>query len=262
MLRSRVIIPLVVALAALSGPLFGSPSDLAKDYWLGIYVGKQKFGYVHVTVAQDTFEGKDVYRLTEVARIKVTSSGKVMQEDVTHTLYLDDNFGRIYEVVESRSNSPKAIPQKMEARYGPDSTSLRATSGMTVQRKEVPVSAEARQIALAGSKYVVGALPLKVGDKVQAEFVRVTASLDKGIECTAIAGTLEAVRREKVTVDGKTAEALVVRDSWKGGAVITTQLANGEIVSMTQPGSDVRFERESREKATQIGSTGGLHRAP
>jgi|GEM_PF-3349911 len=254
----------VVVLAILQVIVVGSawagdaPRDVTKDYWLGVYLGNQRFGYVHISVARDKFEGKDAYRLTETSRIKITNSGRMLQEDVTHTLYLDDNFDRVYECVESRSNDPASVPQKMEARYGPDSAKITSTAGMKMQQKDVPVSEQSRAMALVGSKFAIGALPMQVGTKVQAEFLRLVISLERGIEYTSASGTLEAVRNEKIALDGKSYETTLIQDVWKGGTANRWLQADGEIAGMTLPGSQVMFRTESRESATSIDSTGGI----
>ncbi|MCE5200880.1 hypothetical protein LLG39_18110 [bacterium] len=226
------------------------------DYWMGVYSGTTKLGYVHITTKQDKLDGKDVFRREEIFHSHMNSSGKSFNVDINHVQYVDSTFFPILETMSITGGDPdKPGPKSSTAeyRYGKDMASCKYSLGDDLQTTMVPLTEEDRAKIVAGRAYVFGMLRLPVGKSIDVNHSYYTIERDKNCKWKFSDAMISVLRRETLNLNGVTYDTLVISDRAKNGRETTRwQLDTGEILKEDIPQEDLIWVREGKEKATEI----------
>lgn len=237
----------------------------ALDYWMGIYYGKEKIGYVHVSTGSTTYEGKPACILQDVYRIRYHDGDKWCVIDIVHNGIADANYNLLLDTLEF------SLQNNSMAEIKTNSTGLKKTrSGyiMTVRvdsdSKQEPVKLTKEDVKNlnAGKKYEFGAAKLSPGFKLLMNrcYHRVLKNNDAnkiGISMSSGNSTLSVLRREKLKLDNWEFDAIVVKEKGKLGEATRWQLENGVVLKEIASDGSTTFIYEPKAKATEIDSGNG-----
>lgn len=212
------------------------PKSLPTHTWMGVYMGQNKIGYMHLVVDRDKFEGRDVYRVDNEFLTKLKMLGTDVQQEVTTTLYTDDKFSPIFELFKMSSAGRTTA---VEARFTPRSIECKLLSDGTETKKSVPIP---EGVSLVGdSMYGLGTSNLKMGQSVKLSyFSPLTIAIEEM--------SMTAVRREQVDVKGKVYDTVVVKNKTPMGEMTNWQMDNGDLVKVEAIMGMVML-RETRDEA-------------
>ena len=242
----------VVTLAAvfICGPLF--PQDIPSETWMGIYIGTAKIGYARSFIRKTTYEGKPAYQIDDLSKIKVVVMDVEVGQEIESTSILSEQFDPIRQDIKMSSAghgtsiiarySPREIVAEIE-NVPPERASLSVGKGVK-STKTIPIP--------AGSRIVTEPLPLdsklKVGDKFTLKYFEpMSLKLDDA--------RIEVLRTEKIEVEGKEYEALVVRSVTSLGETTTWQDERGNTLKADTSlmGLTMTMIREPKEVAMNEG---------
>jgi hypothetical protein len=187
------------------------PTGLEREECMGMYLGGRKVGWVHRRVIGVDLSGKAAYRLEETSHIRLSVGEATVETNRQSTLCVGADHLPVSESLSVSHEFPEELAQQLpssvrdsrtvEATYGRDAVECITRSGARVSKKTVLIPKNADMAA--ASMYELGARRLSVGDKAEFTYLDMDDLAFKN-------KTLRVLRREKIAVDGKRHDALVV----------------------------------------------------
>lgn len=226
-LIALLVLPIATALCA----------DLARDAYMGAYIGKSKVGYLHTTLAKEKLQGRDVYCLRETLISRLRMEGRNIRSDSTTTLYLTEDLKPIRGVYEEIDNG--AIT-RTEARFLPGRVECKTTAEgkTTVKSVAIPAGVDL-SVRMA---YEAGLKTLRIGDEMN------TASFDAE-RMAVTTEVIRAVRREEVDYKGGKVSATVIVHGSGRSEVTDWRLDSGEIARSEMPGIGAVMIAQTKQEA-------------
>ena len=139
------------------------------DYWMGVYSGSSKIGYLHVAIKPDKFGGKDVFRKDERFHVWPNRSPKRYGADFSHTVYAGNDLCPVFEEATGGAHDPSSQAGNsmlLQTRYNPESIDVTVTSEGKTSTNTEPESKECREMLIAGCTCDFGMRKLDVGDSI------------------------------------------------------------------------------------------------
>lgn len=239
---------LAVVVLLLSGSSHAAPPPTGAKYpsetWLGMYLGESKLGYTVIRAEKTGFRGAPSIKNESVARTEMTLLGTKMSQNIRTTVYSDLSSRPIYQEFKMSSGGKTT---EVFAEFGEKAVACRMVTGAGETKKTVPIPPNAK---LVGDSYSpVEGEGLKPGAAfTQYTFNPLTLTIDK-LQITVD-------RIQKMKLDGKDVDALVVTSKTPMADLTTYQTVNGsEIIKIDAP-MGIEMRRESREQAME-GISGG-----
>ena len=233
-LRERTAV-MTLAAVVICGPLF--PQDIPSETWMSVYIGTAKVGYARSLIRTTTFEGKPAYQIDDLSKIKVIVMDVEVGQDMESTTILNEQFDPIRQVFKMSSAGHTTI---VTAVYGPKEIVAEVESEGTKSTKTIPIP--------PGSKVLGEPLPfdakLKVGDKFSARYFEpMSLKLDDA--------EIEVLRKERIKLEDKEYEALVVKSATSLGETTFWQDERGNSLKMATSlmGLTMTMVREPKEVA-------------
>jgi hypothetical protein len=246
-----------------------------QDYWMGIYSGKSKIGYMHVTTSPDKYNGKDVYRRDETVTLVSDAGSPDSTATISNTLYSDATLFPIKASVAFSSpdgNGSVASQALFEVNYTQKTVETKCPTGMTFALKDGTKASSLSQPYVKnekadlrnGTRYLYGMWKFTPDIKdMRVRYVRQyilvgpkssddpnNMSFNYG-EATA---DFQVIRHEKLKLDGKTYDALLVLESAGSDHRITWMTTNGDVLKTQFCGTSATLVREPKDKAQDINS--------
>ena len=227
----------VVTLAAvvICGPLF--PQDIPSETWMSIYIGSAKIGYSQSLIKKTTFQGKPAYQIDDLSKIKVLVMDVEVGQDMESTTILNEQFEPIRQDFKMSSGGHTTI---ITARYGPKEIVAEVENEGIKSTKTIPIP--------PGSSLLSEPLPfdakLKVGDKFSAKYFEpLSLKLDDA--------AIEVLRKEKIKLEDRDVEALVVKSVISLGETTFWQDERGNTLKVDTSimGLTLTMVREPKEVA-------------
>lgn len=249
---------LFALLIVLSVPAFcaDSPEDVVDDYWMGIFYAGQRMGYLHVTVKNDKFEGKDVLSSYEVVSTRFTQSGKKTQRHAERIVHTDSQMSSVYDFVAmSEVDGDKSESKmSMEQRYTSNTVDVKLIQDGKENKSTHPLDSTDQVLVKAGWKYSLFDNKINIGADIALNRMRLLFGPAPGaMEFQMRNGTAKALRRQKLETDGVVNDTIVVSETTnENDEIIRYQLENGTILKEEQPLAKVTLVREPKEKAMEI----------
>ncbi len=224
-----------------------------QDYWMGVYYDHSKVGSLHVTVREGRVNDKDGWIRDETMRLCYRSSGKSYTLETDREHRACNNYEPASDCMKLQGTDRDL--SAVDETFSPGVGNAKITSGNTTEEKTLSLLAEDEAQLTSGCKYDLGGRTLSPGDRFNVNDLHFIAMiLEPTGNCPLWSGTtaVSVERREKITIDGKSYNALVVTE--EGGDVDITrwQLATGEIIKEERPSEHLVFLRETKEKATEV----------
>lgn len=231
----------VVTLAAvfICGPLF--PQDIPSETWMSIYIGTAKIGYARSFIRKTTYEGKPAYQIDDLSSIKVVVMDVEVGQEIESTSILSEQFEPIRQDIKMSSAGHTT---SVTARFSPKEVVAEVENEGVKSTKTIPIP--------AGSRIITEPLPLdsklKVGDKFTLKYFEpMSLKLDDA--------RIEVLRTEKIKVEDKEYDALVIRSVTSLGETTTWQDERGNSLKAdtTLMGLIMTMIREPKEVAMDEG---------
>lgn len=250
----------------LANPVFsaGLPKDIADDYWMGIYLGDTKFGYVHTIVKQDTFEGKPVIVKQDEMLLRSKKGDDINNLKLKLTQTFDEEFRLL--LVTFAPSYPDSGEQEMgiQMRFGKDYVEMTPLSDDGPSLMNVPLDEKDIVMLTSGAKYDLGHEKLNVGSKSEVKFLPVDCFIidSKNISFNygTVAMDLEVIKEEMLPYSGKSVRSLVVRQTNDKEVSTRWYSTTGQLYKIQHEKSNLVFLREPMKTAMDIGD--GLIRQP
>lgn len=228
------------------------------DTWMGVYYKDFKIGYVHTTIHNDNYEGKDALKRVDVLALKWCYNGKIEQCEVACTLIVDKSYNPLYESVKQRDGDPsKPSRCPMEIKYREKDMILSFNDGNKLLTSDF--EEKDKTIERLSHQYDLGAMKLLVGSKfhMRHAYLIGCAVGDNAVDINYMRSStvLNVVRGEKLQLDGHDYDTLVVSEIVEKGdtpEVLRWHLKTGEVVKIEIPANQITYIREPREKAILI----------
>lgn len=163
----------------------------------GIFFLGQRIGSTTIVETPAPFRGKPALKVESVSRIRIAALGEV-EQNVDLIQYIDANWQPRHLAFTMLSGGTTT---RVMAEFYPDRVECEIGSGETKSKKTIPIPKGASLIA---DPQLLGGRTLKVGQKqVFHVFEPMTLQV--------MPMDMEVLRREKLTLEGKSYEALVVK---------------------------------------------------
>jgi hypothetical protein len=231
---------------------------------------------MHVTTGPDKYNGKDVYRRDEIVTIVSDTGSPNSTATIGNTLYSDATLFPIKAKVtfnfpdENGSVTPQV--QVMEINYTQKTVETKFSPGMTVTSPDgskvnslsQPYIKNEKANLRNGTRYLYGMWKCTPDIKdVQVRYVRqhISASPKSSdshnnvsFNYSEATADFQVIRHEKLKLDGKTYDALLVLESAGSDHRITWMTANGDVLKSQFCGTSATLVREPKGKAEDVNS--------
>jgi hypothetical protein len=217
-----------IVFAAATSPL---PKE-RKETRYGISFLGQRIGTSTIVEAPVTFRGKRALKVESRSRIRIAALGEV-EQNVDLTQYLDEKWAPLH--LDFRMLSGGATTRVL-AEFLPDRVECEVSSGETKSKKTVPIPKGA---SLVADPQMLGGRTLQVGQKQQLH-------LFEPLTLQVLPMDVEVLRKEKLTLEGKTYAALVVRTvNGVTGASTNWLTEEGELLKGVTEALGIEMVREA-----------------
>jgi len=228
------------AVGALAALFILSVSAYAKptigESYLGAYLGTQKIGYMICRVEETNTDGIEGYRISSILNSQLKVLGTDVSQYITTVTVADKNMK---PRTQDFSMSSGGKTTTVRAHYLPEKVvcNVSAGSGATVQTVPIPPNVNLIVDTVFGFSQPV----LTIGSKSRDYYFNpLTMTID------AIDTTIE--RAEKLSIDGKEYDTIVLTSSTNLGKMTLWQTNDGNIVQI-EAVMGIHMVIESREKA-------------
>ena len=226
------------------------------DYWMGIYDNSEKVGNIHVTVGPAKLDGKNVFRRDDVLQIRLKSATGPHESEISRTLYADSSIHPIEDLRYGKQIHPTSELSTIDIKYGKDSAAVTMTSDGKTATQTVPLSDIDKGLIEAGCLYDFGAAGIEAGQKLDINHPSIQIQPNKpAVNWYSRDGSAVVLRKERLTVNGKSYDVFVLSEMDKGGLeTIKWQTAAGQIIKQEIPHSGVKWVLESKDEAERTES--------
>lgn len=232
-MRRSALIPIIILLAC--GTCHAA--DLARDAWMGVYLGPNRIGSVHTTVTRDRLLGREVWRMREVLTTRFRMEGRAVRSESSTMLFFGDDLKPIEASYRQTDNGATTWTT---ARFRPDKIECQRCVRYKISPKIIPI--RPRTDFSAWLAYELGLrIPAK-GEELAA------ASFDPSRMVVATE-TYRRVGKEQVTYLGTQREAIVIRHGSGRMEVNDWRLDGGELAMSEVPGIGARIIAEAKPLA-------------
>lgn len=175
-----------------------SPLPKAKrESRYGIFFLGQRIGSSTIVETPVRFRGKPALKVESTSRIRIAALGEV-EQNVDLTQYLDATWAPLHLTFKMLSAGHTT---QVAAEFFPDRVECEIGSGDAKSKKTVPIP---KRASLVADPQLLGGRTLKVGQKQKFY-------LFEPLTLQVLPMDLEVLREEKLTLEGKTHAALVVK---------------------------------------------------
>lgn len=190
------------------------------ECWMGAYVGDTKVGYLSLKIDQVDDNGAKRYRVASNMHTRITVLGAELLQDVTTVVLADENYNPLYEEF-SMSSGGKTT--SVTARFGREVIDCVVTSGNSSTRKSVSIP---KGVSLVGdAMFATLERPPEVGTEYEAYYFNpLTLAVEKL--------HIKAERQERIQLNGKLYDTVVLSNSTPMGTMTVWQDQNGEVLKV------------------------------
>lgn len=245
---------LIISIPALCSE---SPTFIEHDYWMGIYYGDTKIGYLHTTFGPGKYQGNDVLQRQDYLRFRYVSKGIPIRHEINHILHVDKAFMPINEAINVLSYEPKLYSFRAEFNYNQSGRrGYMQADEQPASEYDLPFVEGEKERVIAGTQFSFAASKLEVGKKHKIKHFIINGLRIK--ESRVLAGfnvgdcELEVLRKETLKVGGTEYQTIVVSESYKEGMITSYFTENGEEVRRMDRANNIFFIREDKDKAMEI----------
>lgn len=265
-LMNRFITLILLCLFAVTAACAGDAESKQRrpflEYWLAIYSGVQQVGCMQTTLSCDTLSGEEVFKRQDSIYLRTKDSNSTGRADVSDVVYATEHFTPIIHTLvmdasSTESGKTEEHHSEMELDYIKKTQKTIYRSGNETKEETVKADLDSKE----DCSPEFSGRPLKTGDKLTCstyKFPSVVAGTSGHFAFTRSSSDIQVLRREKIEVDNKTCDALVLQDKSKFGEATRWQLDNGVIVKEDMPYSGVALKAVTEKEAREWLDRGGL----
>ena len=188
------------------------------ESWMGTFVGEKKMGYLSYKIEKAEHDGIKGYRIASVLNNRMIVLGADLTQIVTSVVYTDSNYAPLEEDFAMSSGGKTT---KVRATFKKDCIDCAISAGSGGSQKTIPIPKGAN---LVGDAMFAVAAP-EVGKLYNLNYFNpLTLSVDEL--------KVKVQGKEKVTLDGKEYDTIVVNNSTSMGDMTVWQEPGGEIVKV------------------------------
>lgn len=239
-MRPLRFLTLIAVLPAIfmAGPIHAAEST-GIDQWFGLYRQAKKVGYEHITVGNETFEGKKV-----IARHRIRREN-LSEEDhhwcYTEDVYVNAQFRPIFAVF--TGNNSDTDVWRVEARFNPQAIQSKKThNGKTINKFiKIPKGTDLSVYW----KYRLGRMSIPVGKQELMPYFDYELLSINNVR-------VDGILQEDLDFDGGLKDMMVVREYYKCPEV-AWRLEDGRIAKIDITDSGYKFRPEAKDTALSDG---------
>lgn len=225
---------LVIMLITLAARV--SAFTIPYEQWMGAYVGDKKVGYLSYKIDNAEFDGVKGYKIYSVLNNRLTILGADLNQLVTTVVYTDSNYAPLKEDF-SMSSGGKTT--KISAKFEKKTIECVISAGSGMSKQSVPIPEKASLVS--DSLFSMTDPNPTVGKEYsQYYFNPLTLTVD------ALKVVVE--RKEKITLDGKEYDAIVLRNTTAMGDMTVWQEPSGDVLKVVAM-MGISMRRQSKDEA-------------
>lgn len=188
------------------------------ESWMGTYVGEKKMGYMSYKIDKAEHDGIQGYRIASILNNRMIVLGADLTQIVTSVVYTDSKFAPLEEDFAMSSGGKTT---KVRATFKNDVVECAISAGSGSSQKNVPIPKGA---SLVGDAMFAVASP-EIGKEYNMNYFNpLTLSIDDL--------KIKVEGKEKVTLNGKDYDTVMLKNSTPMGDMTVWQDAGGEIVKV------------------------------
>jgi len=206
------------------------------EAWMGAYVGDSKVGYLHFQIDSAELNGVKGYRVASNMHTRLTVLGVELVQDVTTVVLVDKTYTPLYEEF-SMSSGGKTTT--VTAKFTKSAIDCVVTSGEGSVRKSIPIP---------GGVSLVGDSMFATLDKVPEVGKEFRAHYFNPLTLAVEEITVKAERQEKLELDGKLYDTVVLSNVTPMGTMTVWQAREGDVLKVAAM-MGISLIRETAEQA-------------
>jgi len=227
---------LILTLALLAVTVRVYAYTIPYEAWMGAYVASKKIGYLCYKIDKSDLADASIYKITSVMNNHMNVLGVDLTQVIDTTVYTDAKYNPLKETF-SMSSGGKSTT--VIATFKPDTVECEMSGSTGSSKQRVPIP---KGVTLVGdAMFTSPDLKMEIGKEYsQYYFNPLTMSIDTL--------KIKAEGREKITVNGKEYDALIVTNSTTMGDMKVWQTDDDDVLKITAM-MGITMIREDKEKA-------------
>ena len=190
------------------------------ESWMGTFIGEKKVGWMSINVEKSEYEGGAGYKVTSVVSNHLTVLGADMTQVVDTVVYTDAKYAPLKE---SFSMTSGGKTTSVVGKFTKSSIECDVSAGSGTSKKSIPIP-DGAQIIADPLFTTTDTFP-PAGTEIDLRYFNpLTLSLDT-VKITV-------GKREKITVDGKSFDTILLTNSTPMGDMDVWQEADGSVVKV------------------------------
>lgn len=247
--RFAIASALIATFISTSACIASQLKNLDRDTWIGTYAGQTKLSVRHLSVRRAVLKGQGVYCLQET---EISLVGNVSDNKSISTRYINERFTPVYEVFKQTwKEGSKDRHRNISISYNASNIKYVVDNNGRLSHKSLSIPKGTD--FTASSKYDLGVRRYRIGEKIELSYFD-TENL--GIKHIVV----NAIRREKITVNGKKYDTTAIGID---KTPVYWRTNNGMLVKMSIPELGLTASIESPQEVLSsienIGNPSTLH---
>lgn len=233
-MRRTLRLSLTLILLATAGRVYAY--TIPYEAWMGAYVAGKKIGYLCYKIDKSDLNDSSVYMITSVMNNRMTVLGTELSQAISTTVYTDAKY---YPLKETFSMSSGGKTTAVVAVFKPDRIECEMSGSTGSSKQTVPIP---KGVTLVGdAMFTTPDIKMEIGKEYsQYYFNPLTLSIDSL--------KIKAEGREKITVNGKEYDAMIVTNATAMGDMKVWQTDDGDVLKITAM-MGIMMVREDKDKA-------------
>jgi hypothetical protein len=191
------------------------------ESWMGTYLADSKVGYLSYRIDSAEINGVKGYKISSIMHNRLTVLGADVVQLITTVVYTDDKYNPLKEQFEMSSGGRTT---SVSAEFKPDKIECVLSTSEGKSPKTIPIPDGAK---------LVGDAMFAVTDPKQKVGTETTSHYFNPLTLTVDELKIKVEKREKIEVEGKQYDTMVISNSSSMGDVTIWQDDDGNLIKVT-----------------------------